>query len=225
MKALITGANRGIGLAFCTLLLQRGDEVIATCRSSSKALEDLGNITGAKLRIVERVDVTSDEGAALIKQSIGEEGIDLLINNAGIMASVTLENLDIASIQKQFEINAIAPLRITHALLGNLSDHAKVGIVTSRMGSIDDNDSGGSYGYRMSKAAANMVGRSLSVDLKGRGVSVALLHPGWVRTDMTSGSGLIDADVSAKGLITIMDRLNLDQTGLFWHTNGEVLPW
>ena len=190
-----------------------------------RALEDLANTVGAKLRVIERVDVTSDEGAALLKQSIGDQQIDLLINNAGIMASVTLENLDIASIQKQFEINAIAPLRITHALLGTLSDHAKVGIVTSRMGSIDDNDSGGSYGYRMSKAAANMAGRSLSVDLKGRGISVALLHPGWVRTDMTSGSGLIDATESAQGLIAIMDRLNLEQTGLFWHTNGEILPW
>ncbi len=225
MKALITGANRGIGLAFCAQLLQRGDEVTAICRKSSPALDELGNNSGAILRIIEGVDVTSDEQVGQLADALGEDKIDLLINNAGIMASVTLENLDIASIQQQFEINAVAPLRVTHALLANLSDHAKVAIVTSRMGSIDDNDSGGSYGYRMSKAAANMAGRSLSVDLKERGISVALLHPGWVRTDMTGNNGLIDAPESAKGLIEIMDRLNLDQTGLFWHTNGEILPW
>ena len=141
------------------------------------------------------------------------------------MSSVTLDHLDIGSIQEQFEINAIAPLRITHALLDHLSSQAKIGIITSRMGSIEDNDSGGSYGYRMSKAAANMVGRSLSVDLKDKGISVALLHPGWVRTDMTGGNGLIDTEESTKGMIDIMDRLTVDQTGLFWHTNGEVLPW
>ena len=225
MVALITGANRGIGLAFCQLLTARGDEVIAVCRASSDELGRLAVQVGERLRVIEGVDVSHEEGAAHLVQSLGDRPIDLLINNAGIMASVTLENLDIASIREQFEINAIAPLRITHALLGQLSDHAKVAIVTSRMGSIDDNDSGGSYGYRMSKVAANMAGRSLSVDLKGRGIAVALLHPGWVRTDMTGGNGLIDAEQSASGLITIMDRLTLDQTGLFWHTNGEILPW
>ena len=225
MKALVTGANRGIGLAFCAQLLQRGDEVIAACRSSSAQLDDLAQNAGSGLHIVEGVDVTSEEGASRLVQSIGRDKIDLLINNAGLMSSVTLDHLDIGSIQEQFEINAIAPLRITHALLDHLSSQAKIGIITSRMGSIEDNDSGGSYGYRMSKAAANMVGRSLSVDLKDKGISVALLHPGWVRTDMTGGNGLIDTEESTKGMIDIMDRLTVDQTGLFWHTNGEVLPW
>ncbi len=225
MKALITGANRGIGLAFCAQLLQRGDEVIAVCRGRSQALEELGIKSGSDLRIIEGVDVTSDEQVARLADALSGDKLDLLINNAGIMASVTLEKLDIASVQRQFEINAVAPLRVTHALLGHLSNQAKVAIVTSRMGSIDDNDSGGSYGYRMSKAAANMAGRSLSVDLQERGIAVALLHPGWVRTDMTGGNGLIDAPESVKGLIAIMDRLELEQTGLFWHTNGEILPW
>ena len=134
-----------------------------------RRLMSLGNKSGSNLRIFEGVDVVSDEQVGQLADALGGDKIDLLINNAGIMGSVTLENLDIASIQEQFEINAVAPLRVTHALLGHLSDHAKVGIVTSRMGSIDDNDSGGSYGYRMSKAAANMVGRSLSVDLKAAG--------------------------------------------------------
>ena len=134
MKALITGANRGIGLAFCAQLLQRGDEVIAVCRKSSPALEELGNKSGSHLRVFEGVDVVSDEQVGQLATALGGDKIDLLINNAGIMASVTLENLDFTSIQEQFEINAVAPLRVTHALLGHLSDHAKVGIVTSRMG-------------------------------------------------------------------------------------------
>lgn len=225
MKAIVTGANRGIGLAFCRQLVERGDEVIATCRASSQALDELAKSIGARLRVIENVDVTSDESTASLVQAIGSDKIDLLINNAGILEHVTLEDLDIASIHRQFEINAVAPLRVTHALLGNLSANAKIAIVTSRMGSIDDNDSGGSYGYRMSKAAANMAGRSLSVDLSGRGVAVALLHPGWVRTDMTDGNGLIDTQESASGLLAIMDKLDLQHTGLFWHTNGEVLPW
>ena len=224
MKILITGANRGIGLEFCRQYSQRGDELFAVCRSSSADLDELA-ATDARVRIIEGVDVNSDEGISSLRKAVEPDNIDILINNAGIMSSVTLDNMDVSSIHRQFEINAVAPLCVTHALLDTLGDQAKIAIVTSRMGSIDDNDSGGSYGYRMSKAAANMVGRSLSVDLKGRGISVALLHPGYVRTDMTGGSGLMDTSESVTGLIVIMDRLNLDNTGLFWHTNGEVLPW
>jgi NAD(P)-dependent dehydrogenase (short-subunit alcohol dehydrogenase family) len=225
MKVLITGANRGIGLAFCHQLFERGDEVLAVCRVCSGALEDLAKKAQSTVRIIDGIDVTDDEGISCLAEAVKQDKIDLLIHNAGIMESVTLNDLDIAAIHRQFDINALAPLRITHALLGNLGEQAKIGILTSRMGSIDDNDSGGSYGYRMSKAAANMVGRSLSVDLKGRGICVALLHPGWVRTDMTGGQGLINTDESVKGLIAVMDRLDLEHTGLFWHTNGENLPW
>ena len=124
-----------------------------------------------------------------------------------------------------FEVNSLGPLLITQALLGNLGEGSKVGIITSRMGSIADNDSGGSYGYRMSKAAVNAAGKSLAIDLKPRGIAVGILHPGWVRTDMTGRNGLIDANESAKGLLARMDELNLDNTGTFWHANGELLPW
>jgi NAD(P)-dependent dehydrogenase (short-subunit alcohol dehydrogenase family) len=116
-------------------------------------------------------------------------------------------------------------LLVTQALLPNLHEGSKVGIITSRMGSIDDNDSGGSYAYRMSKSAVNAAGKSLSIDLKPRGIAVAILHPGWVRTDMTGHGGLIDADESASGLIKRMEELTLDTSGGFWHTNGERLPW
>ncbi|MCF6199228.1 MAG: SDR family oxidoreductase [Hyphomicrobiaceae bacterium] len=225
MNVLITGANRGIGLEFCRQLTGRGDQVMAACRSCSSALQELKEEAGDRLQLIEGADVTSDEGLDSLFKSVEGAPIDLLINNAGLMEGVTLDHLDTPSIRRQFEINAIAPLRVTQGLLDNLSKQARVCIVTSRMGSIDDNDSGGSYGYRMSKAAANMVGRSLSVDLASRGVSVALLHPGYVRTDMTGGNGLMDTNESVRGLIGIIDRLGPENTGLFWHTNGEVLPW
>jgi NAD(P)-dependent dehydrogenase (short-subunit alcohol dehydrogenase family) len=225
MKALITGTNRGIGFELCRQLAERGDEVVAICRQPSTALTELAARPQLNVKIVEGIDITNQNGIAGLVEAVKGDEIDLLINNAGVMEGVSLDRLDIGSIHRQFTVNAVAPLQVTHAVLGQLSRHAKVAIVTSRMGSIDDNDSGGSYGYRMSKVAANMAGRSLSVDLKGRGISVALLHPGWVRTDMTGGNGLIDADESARGLIAVMDRLDLDHTGLFWHTNGEILPW
>ena len=114
---------------------------------------------------------------------------------------------------------------ITSRLLPHLHTGAKVVIVTSRMGSVADNTSGGMYGYRMSKAAVNMAGMSLSRDLKGKGIAVALLHPGYVRTDMTGGNGFISAEESARGLITQIERLDIQTTGSFWHCNGEELPW
>ena len=219
MKAVITGANRGIGLEFCRQLSARGDEVIAVCRKASPELESLG------VTIISGIDVATGQGIAQLKDRLAGQDIGLLINNAGILRSSTLDNLDIGAIREQFEVNALGPLRITAALVENLQAGSKVGIVTSRMGSIDDNDSGGTYGYRMSKAAVNIAGKSLAIDLEPSGVSIALLHPGYVRTDMTGHNGLMDADESARGLIAIMDKLGLETSGRFWHTSGEELPW
>jgi NAD(P)-dependent dehydrogenase (short-subunit alcohol dehydrogenase family) len=151
-----------------------------------------------------------------------------LINNAGIAAGLGLNDIDsnaIDSFKSMFEVNSLGPLLTTQALVEHMSQGSKVGIITSRMGSIADNDSGGSYAYRMSKAAVNAAGKSLSIDLKPKGIAVAILHPGWVRTDMTGHGGLIDADESAKGLLDRMAELNIDNSGTFWHMNGEVLPW
>ena len=219
MKAVITGANRGIGLEFCRQLAQRGDEVIAVCRKASPELSQLG------VTIIDAIDVATEQGVLALQEKLKGQKIDLLINNAGILRSSTLDNLNIDAIREQFEVNALGPLRITAALVDNLPKGSKVGIVTSRMGSVDDNSSGGTYGYRMSKAAVNIAGKSLAIDLEPNGVSIALLHPGYVRTDMTGNSGLIDADESARGLIAIMDNLGLETSGRFWHTNGEELPW
>ena len=155
---------------------------------------------------------------------LGGEKLDWLINNAGILSVEALDNPDIKAMERQFRVNALGPLQVTAALLENLPRGAKVGIVTSRMGSIDDNTSGGYYGYRMSKAAVNMAGKGLARDLEGRGVAVALLHPGMVSTDMTGGQG-IPVEQSASGLIQRMDALDISDTGSFWHAQGERLPW
>ncbi|MDB2705807.1 SDR family NAD(P)-dependent oxidoreductase, partial [Pseudomonadota bacterium] len=154
--------------------------------------------------------------------------IDWLINNAGIANGISMDELDQSAVESSinmFKVNGLGPLLTTQALLKNLSEGSKVGIITSRMGSIADNDSGGSYGYRMSKSAVNAAGKSLSIDLKPYGIAVGILHPGYVRTDMTSHNGLIDTDESVSGLIARLEELSLDNTGSFWHTNGDLLPW
>ncbi|MGF1673783.1 MAG: SDR family oxidoreductase [Rivularia sp. (in: cyanobacteria)] len=217
---LVTGANRGIGLEYCRQLKQREDNVIAVCRSVSDELKALG------VQIETDIDITTESSVAQLVKRLDGKQIDVLINNAGIIEQVSLGNLDFDSIRRQFEVNAIGPLRLTQALLNNLKSGAKVVMMTSRMGSIDDNTSGGSYGYRMSKVALSMAGKSLSHDLKSKGIAVAILHPGLVKTRMTgfTDSGITTTE-SVKGLLTRIDQLNLQNTGTFWHSNGEILPW
>jgi NAD(P)-dependent dehydrogenase (short-subunit alcohol dehydrogenase family) len=215
---LITGANRGIGFNIAKQCSERGDEVIAVCRQSNDALDALG------VEVVDGIDVTSDASVEALSNSLDGRRLDWLVNNAGILEQSSLGHLDFESIERQFRVNAVAPLRVTQALRNKLTAGSKVFIITSRMGSIDDNDSGGSYGYRMSKAAVNMAGKSLSIDLKAAGISIFLLHPGWVSTDMTNRTG-IPVSESAAGLIERMDELDLGQTGTFWHQEGYELPW
>jgi NAD(P)-dependent dehydrogenase (short-subunit alcohol dehydrogenase family) len=215
---VITGASRGIGLELCRQLAVRGDRVIAVCRNSTPELRALG------CEIVDGVEVTDAAAIASLAQQLRGEHIDVLINNAGILAHDSLDNLDLDGIRRQFEVNALGPLRITHALLSGLQSGAKVVIITSRMGSIGDNGSGGYYGYRMSKAAVNMAGASLARDLGERGITVLILHPGMVATDMTDRNGVPVAD-SAASLIARMDELGPEESGSFHHANGEPLPW
>jgi NAD(P)-dependent dehydrogenase (short-subunit alcohol dehydrogenase family) len=148
-----------------------------------------------------------------------------LINNAGILSSEDLADLDFAAIQRQMEVNAYGPLRVSRKLLPNLKSGSKLVLITSRMGSIGDNTSGGMYGYRMSKAALNAAGASLARDLAGQGIAVAILHPGAVRTAMTGGHGQVSATDSVRGLLARIDELSLETTGQFRHANGEELPW
>jgi NAD(P)-dependent dehydrogenase (short-subunit alcohol dehydrogenase family) len=215
---LVTGANRGIGLELARQLQARGETVIATTRGPSPELDALG------VR-VETLDVTDADSIAALASRLDGVQLDVLIHNSGVLHPTTLGELDIAKMRQMIEVNSFGPLLLTEALLGNLVEGSKVAIVTSRMGSLSDNTSGGAYGYRMSKAAVNAAGKSLSIDLKPRGIAVGLLHPGWVRTRMTGGNGLVDAPESAAGLLARIDELTLAHTGSFVHMNGEPLPW
>ena len=217
---LVTGANRGIGLDYCRALQARGDQVIAVCRTPSPELEALG------VRIEAHIDLSSEVAIADLGHRLDGLALDVLILNAGILESTSLEALDPDSLRRQFEVNALAPLRLTRALLPNLHHGSKLVLMTSRMGSIDDNTSGGSYGYRMSKVALNMAGRSLAIDLRPRGIAVAMLHPGLVRTRMIHFNPQgISAQEAVHGLLQRIDALSLETSGTFWHANGEVLPW
>jgi NAD(P)-dependent dehydrogenase (short-subunit alcohol dehydrogenase family) len=216
---VVSGANRGIGLELCKQLKTRKNEVIALCRKSSKELKSLN------IEIVEGIDIRDNDAYLKVVKALDGRTIDLLINNAGILSRESIDDMDYERIRKQFEVNAIGPLRLSLGLLSGFSNPAKLVVITSRMGSIGDNSSGGRYGYRMSKAAVNMAFVSLAQDLRGRGISVAVLHPGFVRTDMTGHQGFIDPPEAASGLIARIDELNLENTGSFWHENGEELPW
>lgn len=221
---LVTGANRGIGYEYCRQLQARGDQVIAVCRHSSDELEALSK--KPQIRVETEIDISDEDAVAALVEALNGQPVDVLINNAGIYRQSSLASLDINGIRKQFEVNAIAPLNFTKSLLPNLTSGSKIALMTSRMGSIADNTSGSSYGYRMSKVALSMAGKSLAHDLKPEGIAVAILHPGWVSTRMTdfTRSG-ISPEQSVNGLLARIDELTLATTGTFWHANGEVLPW
>jgi NAD(P)-dependent dehydrogenase (short-subunit alcohol dehydrogenase family) len=217
---LVTGANRGIGLEYCRQLQARGDQVIAVCREPSPELEALG------VRIEAGIDLSREAAIADLVLRLADLELNGLILNAGILQSMGLEDLDPEGIRRQFEVNALAPLLLVRALLDQLPRGAKVALMTSRMGSIDDNSSGGSYGYRMSKVALNIAGKSLAIDLRPRGIAVAILHPGLVRTRMINFNPQgISPEESVRGLLARIDALTLETSGTFWHANGQVLPW
>ncbi|EAR07528.1 SDR family oxidoreductase [Reinekea blandensis] len=217
--AVITGANRGIGLALAERLSQQGYRIIGVCRHSSDELNAIAE------QVIENIDVTSAEAVTQLQQALADTPIDLLINNAGLLEDNVLGSIDFDSIQRMMDVNAYAPLRVTEALVANLKPGSKVGMITSRMGSIADNTSGGRYGYRASKAALNAFGKSLAEDLKPKEIAVALLHPGYVQTRMVGFGGLIAPQEAADGLVARLDELTLENSGSFWHSNGERLPW
>lgn len=217
--ALITGANRGIGLALAQQLKTEGYNIIGACRETSDELDTIAT------KVVTGIDVTSEDDVARLERELSGTELDLLINNAGLLDDNVLGSIDFGSIDRMMQVNAYAPLRVTQALLDNLKAGAKIGLITSRMGSIEDNDSGGRYGYRASKAALNAFGKSLAIDLKSRDIAVAILHPGYVQTRMVGFRGMITTEEAAQGLIARLNELTLENTGTFWHSNGEVLPW
>ena len=215
---LITGTNKGIGLQLCSQLSERGDEVIALCRTASPELKALG------IRVLEGIDVGDSDSVSKLKAELGDQHLDVLINNAGLLRGDSFGSLDYEEMLEQYRVNTLGPLMVTEALAGNLSDGSKVAIVSSRVGSIDDNGSGGMYGYRASKTAVNMVGTNLKYELEPRGISIVLLHPGMVATEMTGGRGISPSD-SASGLIERIDELSMESSGTFMHAEGYQLPW
>jgi len=228
---IITGSNRGIGLELCRQLLAQGKHVIAACRSSSPELDALAKSvntseTPKACRIEIDIDVSQDSVVATLKDRLSDvPSISVVINNAGVLHKESFDSLDFDTIRHQFEVNTLGPLRVTQAIEDKLGKGSKVAIVTSRMGSISDNQSGGYYGYRSSKSAVNSVGMSLARDLKDRDIAVVLLHPGYVKTAMTGNNGEISPETSAKGLLERISALTIDTTGTFWHASGEQLPW
>ncbi|OUR62953.1 short-chain dehydrogenase [Colwellia sp. 39_35_sub15_T18] len=221
---VITGANRGIGLAMAEICQQRGDKVYALCRQSSSQLDSLG------VNIIDKVDISTDAGIAIAKAALANTKIDLLINNAGILRNESLQDFNQHTITEQFNVNALAPLALTQSLLANFSAGSKIAFITSRMGSITDNGSGGRYGYRMSKAALNIGAMSLAKDLVDPQIAVGIYHPGYVQTDMVNATGEtsngdISTEVAAQRLLGLMSELTMEESGVFRHSNGEVLPW
>ena len=216
---VITGANRGIGLELSRHYNAEGWKVTGVCRETSPEPMKYAAF------VIEDVDVKSKDSLERLVAALRGQTIDLLINNAGVLHDDILGSLDIDSLRLQMEVNAFAPLLICEALLPNLKAGSKIANITSRMGSIGDNDSGGRYGYRASKAAFNAFGRSLAIDLKERGIAVAQLHPGFVKTRMVDYAGIITTEESVAGLTARISALNLENSGSFWHCNGEELPW
>ena len=221
--AVVIGADRGIGAALVDVYRERGDVAIAVCLGEGDAW------SGTGVRVVPGIDVTDAAAVAKLADALSGIQIDVLVHVAGVGVLDRFDRLDFARMLAHYDLNALGPLRVVSALAERLVRGSKIGIVTSRMGSIGDNGSGRMYGYRMSKAAANMLGVNLWHELRPRGVSVMLLHPGTVATDMTRGAPNWDrmtkpAD-AARGLAARLDALGPDTPPEFRHADGTLLPW
>ena len=174
------------------------------------------------------VDLTNYQDISKAKKYFQNLQVDILLNVAGILSQEDIFDLDRAAIDRinyQFQLNCVAPLSLSAEFLDNLNEGSKIIMITSRMGSISDNSSGTRYGYRISKAALNAASKSLAIDLVDSGIAVGIFHPGWVRTQMTGNTGNVDAHESAQSLIKLIDSLSINNSGKFFHANGEELPW
>lgn len=227
---LITGANRGIGLELARGYAARGDEVLACCRAP-KAADQLAALTKASKSVqLLALDVGKPDTIVALAKNLSGKPIDVLINNAGIqgpaMPEQSLQKMDYDGFMEAFEVNSMAPLRMLQAFMSNLksSKHGKVITITSQLGAMALDWPMG-YAYCASKAAVNKIMRLASVELKKEGVAVALIHPGWVRTDMGGPQADITPQDSAKGIMAVIDGVNLDNTGAFKKWNGEDHAW
>jgi NAD(P)-dependent dehydrogenase (short-subunit alcohol dehydrogenase family) len=220
---LITGANRGIGLELSRQYAAAGWRVIGTARKpeSARELIELG-------ADVLQLDVTDPASVERMVQALGGRPVDLLVNNAGILPMMrSVEEADMAAYQRVMDVNTLGPVRVTRSILPNLRSGQLRMIVniTSNLGSIAGNTSGGFYGYRESKAALNMFTKSLAADLGPEGFTCIVLHPGWVRTDMGGPNAPTTVQESALGMRRVIDGLSRADNGTFWSFEGERVPW
>jgi NAD(P)-dependent dehydrogenase (short-subunit alcohol dehydrogenase family) len=227
---LITGANRGLGLEFCRQYAVSGWRVIAACRSPSLAFDLLTLAQQYRNLQIDSLDVANFASVDKFALQYADEKIDILINNAGIYGDLQgkgFGNIDYNNWSSTLTINTMAPLKMVEAFLPQLlrGENKLIATVSSLMGSMSDNASGGSYLYRSSKAGLNAVMKSLSVDLLPRSIGVLILHPGWVRTDMGGKNALIDVEESVSGMRKIIDAFSLSQTGQFIKYDGSIAPW
>ena len=227
---LITGANRGIGLEFVRQYAEAGWRVYACCRNpqNADALHRLKEKYSGLISI-HPLDVSNFDQINQLAEALSGTAIDVLINNAGIYRhdrSIS-GGVDEASWIESFRVNSIAPLKMAEAFTDNLakSTYKKIINITSKMGSIDDNTSGGYYAYRSSKAALNMVTRSLALDLAPHGISAIVLHPGWVKTDMGGPSALISVEQSVAGMRQVIEKLTPAGSGRFYAYDGQEILW
>ncbi|PPR11443.1 MAG: C-factor [Alphaproteobacteria bacterium MarineAlpha11_Bin1] len=218
-RVLITGGETGLGLELTRAYSAAGDIVSVICRESSAELDALApHVNYAK------ADVRDPGVIDQVAKEIGHTPIDILINNAGIMIKDDINKIDLAALRLQFEVNALGPLNIVLAFQQLLHTGSRVINISSRLGSIDDNETGDDYGYRMSKAAQNMLTSNLSIQLRKKGVCVVALHPGIVATGMTGGFGTPAAKVANDLKITI-EGLDERFTGKFFDRFGKEIPW
>jgi NAD(P)-dependent dehydrogenase (short-subunit alcohol dehydrogenase family) len=228
MQIVVTGASRGIGLELVRQYLGRGDAVVAACRSpdGATALHALGREYGDRLRVL-ACDVGDDDSVAAFAAALEGTAVDLLINNAGVGDWAGLDAVNTADALRVYNVNALGPLRVTRALRPNLRAGIgrKVAHVTSGMGSIGDNSSGGAYAYRMSKAALNMASKSLAIDLADDGIVSVVINPGWVQTDMGGAGAPLTVQDSAEGMMARFDELTLAHTGAFLNWRGGEYAW
>ncbi|HCI02210.1 MAG TPA: short-chain dehydrogenase [Oceanospirillaceae bacterium] len=225
-NVLITGANRGIGLQLTKHYIEAGWEVIATYRNA-EGNEALQALASPQLTLLQ-ADVTNDEGISKIASYFQGQGLDLLINNAGIYGprDQTFGKVERQAWREILEVNTISPMMLAQSLADSLAQNkGTLAIISSKVGSIDDNTSGNAYMYRSSKTAVNQVIKCLSIDLGPRDITVVSLHPGWVRTDMGGPNGSIDVVESVAGLTNVIAHVSADQNGHFINYDGSPIPW
>jgi NAD(P)-dependent dehydrogenase (short-subunit alcohol dehydrogenase family) len=228
MRTLVTGANRGIGLGLARQLLSRGDTVDATVRDPDAAAQLRALAPATRLRI-HTCDVGDAKSVEALGRALGDAALDAVINNAGVWGGEhqSLADLDVEEALRTYEVNALGPLRVVRAVLPHLrrGTGKKILNMTSGMGSIDDNTSGGRYGYRMAKAALNMATRSLAVDLRGDQIACAVINPGWVQTDMGGERATTSVDDSVRGILAQLDKLSMANSGSFLNWKGGTYAW